>query len=100
VFTEGDIAKALPQDAARFAKVNKAWGKIMERANEAPNVVACATNDILASSLGGLQSELEHCQKQLDGYLGGKCALFPRFYFCSANDLLKILSMGSNPEQL
>jgi dynein heavy chain len=72
----------------------------MERANEAPNVVVCCTNDILTSQLGGLQSELEHCQKQLDGYLGGKCALFPRFYFCSANDLLKILSMGSNPDQL
>jgi dynein heavy chain len=33
----------------------------------------------------------------LDGYLNTKCGLFPRFYFCSSNDLLKILSLGSNP---
>jgi len=72
----------------------------MERANESPNVVGACTNDILTSQLGGLQSELEFCQKQLDSYLEGKRGLFPRFYFCSSNDLLKILSLGSDPTQV
>jgi len=100
VFIGGDIAKAMPQVAQRFLKVHKTWLKIMERANENPNVVQSCTNDILTSQLGGLQSDLEFCQKQLDGYLEGKRGLFPRFYFCSSNDLLKILSLGSDPEQV
>ena len=70
----------------------------MERANEQRNVIQCCTNDILTSQLPSLQSELEYCQRKLQGYLDGKCALFPRFYFVSSKNLLKILSMGSDPE--
>lgn len=98
VFIGGDIAKQLPGDAARFLKVHKIWLKIMERANEQRNVIQCCNDDILISSLNGLQADLEHCQKQLESYLDGKRGLFPRFYFCSPEDLLKILSLGSDPE--
>jgi len=44
----------MPQEAQRFQKVHKAWLKIMERANEQRNLIACCTNDILISQLGGL----------------------------------------------
>jgi dynein heavy chain len=98
VFIGGDIAKQLPGDAARFLKVHKVWLKIMERANEQRNVVQCCNDDILTNSLNGLQADLEHCQKQLESYLDGKRGLFPRFYFCSPEDLLKILSLGSDPQ--
>jgi dynein heavy chain len=98
VFIGGDIAKQLPGDAARFLKVHKIWLKIMERANEQRNVIQCCNDDILVSSLSSLQADLEHCQKQLESYLDGKRGLFPRFYFCSPEDLLKILSLGSDPE--
>ena len=100
VFIGGDIAKAMPQVAQKFLKVHKLWLKIMERANEQRNVIQCCTNDILTSQLGSLQFDLEFCQKQLEGYLEGKRGLFPRFYFCSGQDLLKILSLGSDPEKV
>jgi len=54
VFIGGEIAKTMPQEAQRFQKVHKAWQKIMERANEQRNLIACCTNDILISQLGGL----------------------------------------------
>jgi len=96
VFTTGDIAKAMPLEAKVFREVDKAWAKIMENANERKNVVICCQNDILKTSLPGNKDKLEQCQKQLESYLEGKRAKFPRFYFTSPEDLLKILSQGSD----
>jgi dynein heavy chain len=36
----------------------------------------------------------------LENYLETKRNIFPRFYFCSNADLLKILSVGSDPNSV
>jgi len=87
----------MPQESKKFKAIDKRWMKIMENANESRNVVSCCTNDILKSSLGDLQDGLEHCSKHLENYLESKKRVFPRFYFVSNTDLLKILSVGSEP---
>jgi dynein heavy chain, axonemal len=97
VFTSGDIAKNLPTEAKLFKTIDKIWLKNMERAFETKNVISCCQNELLKSSLGQMQMDLEKCQKQLDSYLEQKRGIFPRFYFCSSDDLLKILSQGSDP---
>lgn len=97
VFTAGDIAKAMPTESKKFKQIDKQWLKIMERAHEQKIVVQCCQNDILKSSLAGLKEGLEQCQKKLESYLEAKRGIFPRFYFCSNADLLKILSVGSDP---
>lgn len=97
VFTSGDIAKNMPTEAKLFKTIDKQWLKNMERAYETKNVVSCCQNDLLKSSLGPMQVDLEKCQKQLENYLETKRSIFPRFYFCSNADLLKILSQGSDP---
>ena len=97
VFSSGDISKQMPTESKKFKQINQQWLKIMERANEQKNVIACCTNDILKNSLGVLQEGLEFCQKKLENYLESKRNIFPRFYFCSNGDLLKILSVGSDP---
>jgi dynein heavy chain len=51
----------------------------------------------LRNSLPELQNGLEVCQKKLENYLETKRNIFPRFYFCSNDDLLQILSVGSDP---
>lgn len=97
VFTSGDISKQMPTMSKKFKGIDKQWLKIMERAAEQKNVIGCCTNDILKNSLGGLQEGLEVCQKALEDYLETKRNVFPRFYFCSNELLLKILSVGSDP---
>ena len=97
VFSSGDISKQMPTESKRFKAIHAQWLKIMERAHEQRNVIQCCTNDILKNSLPVLQEGLEFCQMKLEYYLESKRNIFPRFYFCSNGDLLKILSVGSDP---
>eukprot|EP00936_MAST-01D_sp_MAST-1D-sp1_P000393 g393.t1 len=100
VFTGGDIAKQLPLEAKKFAKVDKDWLKLMAKAAATMNVVQCCANEVLRNTLPVLYGELEKCQKSLDGYLEQKRSKFPRFYFVSNPVLLAILSKGSDPLQV
>lgn len=61
VFTSGDIARNLPTEAKLFKNIDKIWLKNMERAFETKNVVACCQNELLKSSLGTMQVDLEKC---------------------------------------
>ncbi|CAM9820421.1 unnamed protein product [Heterosigma akashiwo] len=97
VFTGGDIAKQLPMEAKKFAKVDKDWAKIMAKATEQALVVEACANELLRTSLPVMYAELEKCQKSLEGYLEQKRNKFPRFYFVSNPGLLMILSQGSDP---
>lgn len=97
VFTGGDIAKQMPKEAKKFSKVDKNWAKIMINASENRNVVECCADELLRSSLPTMYTELEKCQKSLEGYLEQKQNAFPRFYFVSNAKLLIILSQGSDP---
>lgn len=97
VFKSGDISKQLPQAAKKFNNIDKQWMKLMERASDQKNAIKCCKDDILLQSLPILQEELRYCEKQLGSYLEGKMNKFPRFYFVAEADLLKILSVGSDP---
>ncbi|DBA03213.1 TPA: hypothetical protein N0F65_003933 [Lagenidium giganteum] len=100
VFTGGDIAKQMPLEAKKFAKIDKDWIKIMTKASEIGSVVGCCSNELLRSTLPILFGELEKCQKSLEGYLEQKRKKFPRFYFVSNPLLLLILSRGSDPTSI
>ena len=97
VFTGGDIAKQMPREAKKFVRVDKDWAKVMTKASECRNVVGCCSDELLKHSLPHMSSELEKCQKSLEGYLEQKQNAFPRFYFVSNAKLLVILSQGSDP---
>lgn len=97
VFTGGDIAKQMPREAKKFAKLDKDWAKLMAKACETKIVVQCCADELLRNSLPIMYSELEKCQKSLEGYLEQKQNAFPRFYFVSNAKLLVILSQGSDP---
>ena len=97
VFTGGDIAKQMPMEAKKFNKIDKDWQKCMSKAFDTQKVIECCQNENLLSSLPVMYTELEKCQKSLEGYLEQKRNRFPRFYFVSGPSLLIILSQGSDP---
>lgn len=100
VFTGGEIAKQMPTESKIFKTTDTQWKKIMERVAEQKLVIPCCQNDLLTSSLPKMQEDLEYCQRKLETYLEKKRGVFPRFYFCSNSDLLKILSIGTDPNQI
>merc|ERR1719498_769155 len=100
VFTGGDIAKQMPMEAKKFQQIDKDWVKIMAKSAETKLVVGCCQNDMLKQMLPVLSQGLEACQKSLESYLEGKRNKFPRFFFVSDPVLLKILSQGSDPENV
>lgn len=101
VFASASISKQMPLEAARFAKVDQKWSKIMRRAHEIHRVVECCTgNELLRMYLPSLQTELETCLRSLQGYLLSKRNIFPRFYFVSDAVLLEMLSLSSSPRSI
>ncbi|KAI3432720.1 hypothetical protein D9Q98_004263 [Chlorella vulgaris] len=98
VFSGGDIVKQLPQEAKRFANIDKNFIKVVAHASETLNVVdTCVSTELLRTMLPHLLEQLEQTQKSLSAYLETKRSEFPRFYFVSDPTLLEILSLGSDP---
>ncbi|KAL4232681.1 hypothetical protein ACF0H5_007369 [Mactra antiquata] len=102
VFSNQVAARELPQEAKRFARIDKSWTKMMKRAFDTRNVLQCCYGGEVPKAvlLRHVYEELEICFKSLVGYLDNKRRVFPRFYFVSDPILLAILSRPTDLESV
>ena len=102
VFSLPTTKKDLPQEAKRFASIDKTWTKLMKKSYEVKNVIQCCHGGEppKTTTLSHLSEQLEYCQRSLTHYLDEKRKLFPRFYYVSDTVLLAILSSHSNIEEV
>ncbi|KAL6769277.1 DHC15 [Auxenochlorella protothecoides x Auxenochlorella symbiontica] len=98
VFSGGDIVRQLPQEARRFAAIDKSYENLLRHARESQTcLAACCNSDVMQHMLPSLVQQLEVVQKSLSAYLESKRSEFSRFYFVADATLLEILSLGSEP---
>jgi dynein heavy chain 2 len=88
---------ALPQEAARFKRIDTEFRGIMDDLAESANVMNMANVPNLRDTVKTLLDQLERCQKALNDFLEEKRNKFPRFYFLGDDDLLEILGQSQNP---
>nr|XP_026486610.1 dynein beta chain, ciliary [Vanessa tameamea] len=93
-----DIRKQLPEDSARFDRIDAEFKVLSKDMAKTPNVVRGTNKEGLVAILDSLQKDLVICEKALAEYLETKRLAFPRFYFVSSADLLDILSNGNQAD--
>ena len=92
--------KALSEEKKLFDKVQKYWNEgIMDSINdnEIPLCELYEKDPNLYKLLCENNIVLKTIKKSLEEYLNGKRKLFPRFYFVSDEDLMKILAQSKDP---
>ena len=92
-----DIRDQLPEEAKRFDKIDKAWTEIMNDAAKNVNILECCGAKFRLQNLIEIAENLERCQKSLSEYLDSKRNAFPRFFFVSDDELLRVLGT-SDPQ--
>jgi len=88
---------ALPQEQARFKRVDDEYRNIMLGIGADSRVVSLCSIVGLKDTLETLVDQLDRCQKALNDFLEEKRAKFPRFYFIGDDDLLEILGQAKKP---
>uniref|UniRef100_A0A3Q3ICB6 AAA+ ATPase domain-containing protein n=1 Tax=Monopterus albus TaxID=43700 RepID=A0A3Q3ICB6_MONAL len=98
IFLAPDIKWQLPAESKMFLKVDKSWKEIMARVKKMPNALQAVTQPDLLETFQHNNALLDEIQKCLEAYLESKRVIFPRFYFLSNDELLKILAQTRNPQ--
>jgi dynein heavy chain len=97
VFTSGDIAKALPKETDDFRDVDTSWRQIMQTTVSNHLVMQRCQEEKLLSTFVEHNRTLDEILKKLHQFLETKRMAFPRFYFISNDELLRILSDSKDP---
>lgn len=94
IFAVMDMQRQLISETVAFQTVEERWKRIMLDAQQNPNFMHAVSPPELTDSLRGLNRDFETIKHDLNDYLATKRMAFPRLYFLSNDELLKLLSNG------
>ena len=95
-----DVRRQLPQETARFEKLDVAFKALLKDAQSKTNVLEVFAVEGIGQRLEAIWTEVEVCSKALTEYLDVKKDVFPRFHFVSNASLLEILANGDKPAKV
>lgn len=74
VFNTPGTASEFQEEAIKFASIHKRWIKLMKKASDTKNILACCKpgEGTQADVLSAISQELEFCKKSLSTYLQTK----------------------------
>ena len=101
IFNTNEINKALATEKTDFTKVHNFWRGFMDTfegcAWELASFMDKENFNNLNKNLTDNNNQLQNIIRKLQEYLNIKRTEFPRFYFVSDEDLLRILAQSKNP---
>eukprot|EP01065_Artemidia_motanka_P024155 TRINITY_DN28782_c0_g1_i1.p1 TRINITY_DN28782_c0_g1~~TRINITY_DN28782_c0_g1_i1.p1 ORF type:complete len:4878 (+),score=1361.40 TRINITY_DN28782_c0_g1_i1:2014-14634(+) len=98
IFESSDVRESIPENSRRFELAHSRWSQIMREAEEKRNVVFLAFgSDDIVPQLKDVHGRLMEIQKELSAFLDSRRMEFPRFYWLTNDELLKILSSTHDP---
>jgi len=102
IFASPGIQRELSTDNAEFQKVDRGWKSIMQRAHDTDHAIELvrAPGLNLKETFRDYNDKLDKITKSLNRYLNTKRIAFPRFYFLSNEELLKILANAKDPRMV
>lgn len=98
IFAAPDIQRQLPSEAKLFNQVNSSWKNIMQNVKKNTLAISTCTKPDLLSVLVKNNQEIEQILLYLEAYFESKRVVFPRFYFLSNDELIKIITQARNPK--
>ena len=101
IFNTDEVNKALVSEKTDFKKVHEFWRGFMDQfessAWELASFMEKENFNNLNKNLNDNNNQLQKVIRKLQEYLNIKRTEFPRFYFVSDEDLLRILAQSKNP---
>lgn len=98
IFASQDIKRRLANETQIFESVDKFYRALMKKVSLNNNALKVMVHDgKLLENLRKFNNSLDAVQRNLTQYLEDKRMVFPRFYFISDDELLKVLANSANP---
>ncbi|KAH0794512.1 Dynein heavy chain family protein [Histomonas meleagridis] len=98
IFSSSDIQRELATQSKELFVIErqfKTWG---QHARDSPRAFKLCSNPKVLQLFDGWLESIEKIQKDLEEFLQKKRTAFPRFYFLSNENLLKIFAEARNPK--
>ena len=101
IFKSPEIRKTLPAEQSMFDSVDKFFRGHMAKVYKTPKAaVLLRQTPKLVENLADQNAALEHIRRKITAFLETRRVSFPRFYFLSDEELLKILANADDREIL